>query len=48
MKEKIRIDKLKRKKGKIRETKISSYTPVPFPFHAVSKENKQIHSKNRG
>ena len=34
-----RISKLNRKKCKIHETKISAYTPVPFPLPAVSKAN---------
>jgi len=35
---KIKITKLNRKKCKINETKISAYTPVPFPFPTVSKD----------
>ena len=40
-----RIDKLN--KCKIHETKISAYTPVPFPFPAVSKANKRSLSLSR-
>ena len=38
-KKQIKINKLNEKNCKTHETKISTYTPAPFPFSAVSKAN---------